>query len=303
MKKHSSQEIKDTQHLFKIMNISDNILSKKQKNSINNEGYLLIPPTEFILKNLKLLNEVTDSLIKNEGLKGGWEGKEQNNNYGKGLPFEPGANRLGNLIEKHPIFKNLILIPEILAIAYEVIKSDIKVGGLNFRNPLQGHGRQAYHIDWLPREKNSQPFFGIVCGILLDDSTEDNGATRIIPGSHKKLGWPDQYIDTGKIHEDEIKAEVKAGSIVVFNLNTWHAGATNINGKPRKTIYIQIKRREELQLLNYKKYLKEKTKKELNEPLRYLLGVRECDATQKELTAGPGNYYRKQFGKDRGALS
>ena len=88
-----------------------------------------------------------------------------------------------------------------------------------------------------------------------------------------------------------------------FNLNTWHAGATNVSGKPRKTIYIQIKRREEPQLLNYKKYLKEKTKRELSEPLRYLLGVRECDVTQKEITAGPSKYYRKQFGKDRAVLS
>ena len=134
-----------------------------------------------------MLNEVTEYLIKKEGIKGGWEGKELNEKYGKGLPFESGANRLGNLIEKHPIFKNLILIPEILAIAHEVIKSDIKVGGLNFRNPLREHGRQAYHIDWLPREKDSQPFFGVVCGILLDDSTINNGATRFIPGTHKNL--------------------------------------------------------------------------------------------------------------------
>ena len=73
-------------------------------------------------------------------------------------------------------------------------------------------------------------------------STKDNGATRIIPKTHKKTGWPDDYIDTNKIQKNEIRAEAKAGSIVILNLNTWHAGAKNINGKPRKTIFIQIKK-------------------------------------------------------------
>ena len=57
--------------------------------------------------------------------------------YKRGKKFEDGTNRLGNLIEKHKCFRDLILIPEILSAAYEVIKSDIKVAGFNLRNPLK----------------------------------------------------------------------------------------------------------------------------------------------------------------------
>ena len=299
---NNTQPIKDTEDFCKNLNIKDDTLSLAQKKFLNEEGYLIIPPTDFIKKNLKLLNEITDDLIKKEGLKGGWEGKEKNDRYGKNLPFEPGANRLGNLIEKHPIFRNLIIIPEVIAVAKEVIKFDIKLSGFNLRNPLKNHCHQSYHIDWTPRKKHDDPFHGVNCSIFLNDSTIDNGATRIVPKTHKKLGWPDDYINTAETQKEEIRATLPAGSIMAFNLNTWHAGANNLNGETRKALFIQIKRRDEPQLLNYKKYLKQSTIDGLNEPLKYLLAVRENDPTQEEMTSGPNAEYRKKFNKDRGGV-
>ena len=99
--------------------------------------------------------------------------------------------------------------------------------------------------------------------------------------------------------KNEISAVAEKGSIVAFNLNTWHAGAKNINGKPRKTIFMQIKKRDQEQLLNYKKYLSKETKKKLNECQKYLLSIRDIDPTQKEDSVSITNSYMKQFGKDR----
>tara|TARA_B100000965_G_scaffold404531_1_gene435536 strand:- start:805 stop:1722 length:918 start_codon:yes stop_codon:yes gene_type:complete len=301
--KNSTEDIKNINDLSERLKISDNVLSLDQRKFLIEEGYLIIPPPKFIKENLNLLNEITNELIKKEGTNGGWEGKEKNDRYGKGLPFEPGADRLGNLIEKDPIFRNLLLIPEVIAAAKEVIKFEIKLSGFNLRNPLKNHGHQSYHIDWTPRKKENEPYHGVNCSIFLDESTIENGATRIIPKSHKKLGWPDDYIDPAVVQKNEIRAVVPAGSIMAFNLNTWHAGAKNLNGKSRKAIFIQFKRRDEPQLLNYKKYLKKETINELSEPLKYLLAVRECDPTQEEMTAGPGAEYRKKFGKDRGGVT
>ena len=98
-----------------------------------------------------------------------------------------------------------------------------------------------------------------------------------------------------------IKKEIR-GTIIIANLNTWHAGAKNISGKSRKTIFLQIKKRNEPALLNYKKFLSEKTKNTLSEAQKYLLSIREIDFTQKEDSVGPGDMYRKIYGKDRGAI-
>ena len=130
-------------------------------------------------------------------------------------------------------------------------------------------------------KKKTENFSGIVAYLYLDDSNVENGAVRIVPKSHKKLGWPDDYIDTTKRFKDEIRGEVKAGSIIIINLNTWHAGAINKSGADRKTMFLQIKRRDEPQLLNYKKFLSENTKKQLNEEKKYLLAIRDVDTTQK----------------------
>lgn len=294
MKNSMKDIIKDTKELFQILNISKRTLSNEQKKSLNERGFVVIPPTSYMLENLTTLNSAADELIKKENDKGGWEGKEKF--YKKGKFFDPGAHRLGNLIEKHKVFRDLILIPEILAASYEVVQFDIKVAGLNLRNPLKDSGDQGIHMDWKPREKESDQYNGIVCFVYLDDSNLDNGALRIIPGSHKKLGWPDEHTDIFKLHKDEIRMVVPAGTIIIANLNLWHGGGNNITGKPRKMIMINIKRRDQLQLLNYKKYLSEKTKKELNNVQSYLLAVRNCDYTQKEDSVGVGKFYRLKYG-------
>ena len=67
-------------------------------------------------------------------------------------------------------------------------------------------------------------------------------------------------------------------------------------------MFLQIKRRDEPQLLNYKKFLSENTKKQLNEEKKYLLAIRDVDTTQKEDSYSVGDHYRKIFGTDRGAI-
>jgi ectoine hydroxylase-related dioxygenase (phytanoyl-CoA dioxygenase family) len=129
----------------------------------------------------------------------------------------------------------------------------------------------------------------------LDKSTKKNGSTRLIPKSHKKLGWPDKHINIYKKNKYEIRPAIKAGSIIVVNLNLWHAGSKNILGKKRRMIMLNIKRRNLPQLLNYKKFLNKNTRHKLNEVQKYLLAIRNSDKTQKEDSVGVGKYYKKDF--------
>ena len=61
-----------------------------------------------------------------------------------------------------------------------------------------------------------------------------------------------EYIQIDKPYSSEKIAEVDAGGIVIANLNLWHAGGQNFSGKSRKVIMLNIKRRDQGQLLNYK---------------------------------------------------
>jgi hypothetical protein len=289
------ENIKNTNDLYESMNINNSTLSHEEKTTLKENGFVIFPPNEFMNKNLNELNKISEDLITAEGDKGGWEGKEKY--YKEGKKFEQGAERLGNLIEKHELFRELILQKEILASAREVIKDDIKIVAVHLRNPLKDCGYQRLHIDGYPRYAENEPYSGIICMIYLDDSKISNGALRVVPKSHKKLGWPNEHVDIYKLHKDELNIEVKAGSILVGNLNLWHGGGNNSSGNRRKMIMINIKNRKEPQLLNYKKFLKKKTITKLNAYQKYLLAVRDIDPYQENDSAGGVNFlYRQKYG-------
>ncbi len=266
----------ETKKILYNLNINLNHYEKERK-ELRKKGYTIIKNNKVLKKNLKIINNIIDKLIITEGKKGGWEGYEEF--YKKNKSFEKGAYRLGGLIYKHKIFRKLILIPEILALAYDTIKDDIKICSLNFRSPKKNSKDQDIHIDGLPRRKN-KGYNGIIAMFYLNNSDKNTGPTRIIPNSHNKIGWPDNYLDVTKKHKKEIDLIAKAGDIVILNLNLWHAGSRNKSGKKRGTIFMNIKRRNSLQLLNYKKYIPKKIINELSYEEKYLLAVRKNDKNQ-----------------------
>lgn len=65
--------------------------------------------------------------------------------------------------------------------------------------------------------------------IALTDFTEENGATRVIPGSNT---W-DDYSDRGT-PEMTIPAEMKAGDVIFFNGKVSHGGGANVTENERR---------------------------------------------------------------------
>ena len=286
-----------TSKIINAISSSANFEDKDWKKKLDENGYVIIKNSNYMKHNLDALKKKSLELINDEGDKGGWEGKEQY--FKEGKKFESGAQRLGGLIKKDKSFLGLITVPEILMSAHHVIKDEIKICGLNLRNPIAGAGQQSIHFDGFPRNNKSEDFAGIVAFIYLDDTSIENGAMRLIPKTHKNLGWPDDHINIEKRHPNEIRVVVSAGTIVVANLNLWHAGAKNLNGKSRRVIMMNIKNRKYDQLLNYKKYLGLKFIDNLNEDEKYLLAVRKEDKDQIVNSGGSANQLRREYFKSK----
>ena len=56
----------------------------------------------------------------------------------------------------------------------------------------------------------------------ITDFTEKNGATRLVPGSHRSDHNPDPLV-----HYDSIPAEMARGSVLVWVGGLWHGGGAN----------------------------------------------------------------------------
>ncbi|WP_162623064.1 phytanoyl-CoA dioxygenase family protein [Billgrantia lactosivorans] len=77
------------------------------------------------------------------------------------------------------------------------------------------------HIDSFIPYTGSYPFI-MQCSILLEDQTEENGCTVIVPGSHRS----DRYAPQEAFGE-AISIEAKAGDLVIWDSRIWHGAREN----------------------------------------------------------------------------
>ncbi|MCP5348848.1 MAG: phytanoyl-CoA dioxygenase family protein [Pseudomonadales bacterium] len=78
---------------------------------------------------------------------------------------------------------------------------------------------------------------------VLDAMTMDNGATRIVPGSHRKFAIPKgNYTQANGTHPDEIYISASPGELLLLSAHLWHSGSKNKSGARRRVIIAQFER-------------------------------------------------------------
>ena len=185
---------------------------------------------------------------------------------------EAGTDRLADLVNKDPAFDVCFTDPRLLASVAHVL-GDFKLSSLNFRAAIPGHGLQALHAEGGPV---IDPGRYQVCNSiwLLDDFTADNGATRVVPGSHRSGKSPgDVMADTRAARPDEVLLLAPAGTVVVFNSHLWHGGTQNRSSRPRRAMHSYFTRRGNTQQLDQRKYVRPETLTRLSPAARFILDV------------------------------
>jgi ectoine hydroxylase-related dioxygenase (phytanoyl-CoA dioxygenase family) len=165
-----------------------------------------------------------------------WE--EEGENAGAEFRKEPGARRLANLVDKGEVFERVVSHPRVLDAVRYVLGEDLKLSSLNARStdPFWPDC-QPLHCDAGAVADDSGYS---VCNTiwLLDDFTAENGATRIVPGTHRSRQLPRQaFADPQAQHPDEILVLGKAGDVVVMNTHAWHGGTANRTGSARRALH------------------------------------------------------------------
>jgi len=104
--------------------------------------------------------------------------------------------------------------------------------------------------------------------IMLDDFTEENGPTLLLPYSHKVAEKPTDK----EFYIKSIKAIGKKGDILFFNADTWHASSLNKSNKGRRALPLTFSKSFIKQLMDYPRCLGYDKINNFNEELLRLLG-------------------------------
>jgi ectoine hydroxylase-related dioxygenase (phytanoyl-CoA dioxygenase family) len=157
-----------------------------------------------------------------------------NNDKSGDLSDKSGEKVVFNLHNKNLFWFKLFEHPNILPLLDHMLKAGsyrdeepYYLNNISARCPLKGYPAQQLHIDSnLPGTNYCNIAYVLW---LIDDFTLENGATKVVPGSHK---WT-AFAPDGVRHKDEISITGSKGSAIVFNANLWHGSAANTTDQTR----------------------------------------------------------------------
>ncbi len=243
------------------LGVNDNTLTQQEKAFLDEKGYL---PLHNILspEQVAALRTRYDELVEEEG-----------EDAGKEVHQEAGTNRLADLVNKGQMFEVCFTHPRVLAAIKHVLGTSFKLSSLNGRAALPNQGLQGIHADW---STAVEPGDYYVCNSiwLLNDFSPENGATRVVPGSHKSRQHPrDVLTDPTAPVPNELIITEKAGTVVIFNAHTWHGGTLNRSKEPRYGLHGYYCRRDQTQQLVQKDYIRPETYNRLSQAARTILDV------------------------------
>lgn len=146
------------------------------------------------------------------------------------------SQRVWNLVDKAPELAYLIEHPALLPVVRHVMGEDCVLHDFQSTSIGARTGGGAWHVDApLGQIPEPLPEFPLTLQNvwLLDDFTEHNGATRVMPRSHT-LRKPPPW-GSGPL-EGEVTLTAPAGSIAMWLSNTWHRSGPNDTDRPRRAI-------------------------------------------------------------------
>jgi ectoine hydroxylase-related dioxygenase (phytanoyl-CoA dioxygenase family) len=130
--------------------------------------------------------------------------------------------RIYNLLAHGALYERIPVHASVLPIVEGVLDPGCLISSLSSIGIGPGETAQPIHADdmVIPLAK---PHGAIICNSMwaLTDFTDENGATRLVPGSHRRESPVyDAAVET-------VPAEMRRGSVLVWHGSLWHGGGAN----------------------------------------------------------------------------
>ena len=143
-------------------------------------------------------------------------------------PFGPNQ-RIRSLVNKGEVFRQLVMNPVFSELMGHLLGDDFLFSSISINITGKGGKPQPLHADggYAPAET---PYPVAANAIwMLTDFTEENGATRVLPGSHRAMAWP----EPDATPEGMVQATGPAGTLLVFDGRIWHGTGASRVDEPR----------------------------------------------------------------------
>jgi len=201
-------------------------LRSQERASLDSLGYVVLENV-FANETLVQLRDLFDLALAEQQPNGSCRQQETGTRHVKDLHRIEGLWRVS-------------LNNRILAAIFHILKRRFVCGIPHGREPLQGFGQQGLHMDW-PTKGNGETYYVATAIGLLDGFTPDNGATRVVPGSHREAQGPNKKItDPAFIHPKQVTVTAPAGSVLCFNGHLLHSGTRSRSPKRRRTLQMSF---------------------------------------------------------------
>lgn len=144
------------------------------------------------------------------------------------------STRVNDFVNRGPEFDEVYVFPPLLQACALVIGGPFKLSSFHARTLRAGSPTQGLHVD-VDRRSADWPLLGFI--LMVDAFRPDNGATRFVPGSHRREDVRAGEVPDGLVRDvEDLPACGSAGSLLVFNGSTWHGHGTNASSQPRRSL-------------------------------------------------------------------
>ena len=151
---------------------------------------------------------------------------------GRGYRYDvDGTNqRVWMLLNKGREFVELAQHPSAIQLVRNLLDGALLLSGISANITGPGSGPMALHNDqqYMPSPYPPVPL-GANALWMLTNFTEQNGATCVVPGSHRSGGPPSPGAEV-----ESVPVEGSAGTLVVFESRLWHQTGPNITRTERR---------------------------------------------------------------------
>ena len=131
-------------------------------------------------------------------------------------------------------FDRLALHPGLLDVVGALIEGQFILNQQNgiINPPGKRYNQGAWHRDFPYQHFVSDTPLGVNALYCVDEFSNENGGTWVIPASHRFGEFPSE----GYIAEHARQVEAPAGSFVLLDCMVYHSGGANVGDRPRRAV-------------------------------------------------------------------